>query len=170
MKALVIDQPGSLALRDVPTPETPGECLVRIRMAGICGTDLQLLNGYAEFRGIPGHELVGIVEAVSTPEDARWVGRRVVGDINVGCGRCEWCLAGVKEHCVSRTVVGIRGRSGAFAEFMSLPSRNLHAVPDTVDDAVAVFAEPTAAACRMLEQVAMTSGRASRCWEMGGWG
>ena len=137
---------------------------------GICGTDLQLLNGYAEFRGIPGHEFVGIVEAVSTPEDARWVGRRVVGDINVGCGRCEWCLAGVKEHCVSRTVVGIRGRSGAFAEFMSLPSRNLHAVPDTVDDAVAVFAEPTAAACRMLEQVAMTSGRASRCWEMGGWG
>ncbi len=155
MKALVIERPGTLALRDVPVPESPGECLVRIRMAGICGTDLQLLQGYADFRGIPGHEFVGVVEAVSTPEDAEWIGKRVVGDINVGCGRCEWCLAGVKEHCVSRTVVGIRGRGGAFAEFMSLPSRNLHAVPDSVGDAVAVFAEPTAAACRMLEQIAI---------------
>jgi threonine dehydrogenase-like Zn-dependent dehydrogenase len=155
MKALVIDRPGTIAMRDVPMPDSPGECLVRIRMAGICGTDLQLLKGYAEFRGIPGHEFVGVVEAVASPDDAEWIGRRVVGDINVGCGRCEWCLAGVKEHCVSRTVVGIRGRGGAFAEFLSLPGRNLHAVPDAVDDAVAVFTEPTAAACRMLEQVAI---------------
>lgn len=158
MKALVIDAPGSLALRDVQPPDRGGECRIRIRTAGICGTDLQLLDGYAEFRGIPGHEFVGRVEAASSPDDAAWIGKRVVGEINIGCGRCEWCAAGIKEHCVSRTVVGIRGREGAFAEMLALPASNLHEVPDTVDDETAVFVEPTAAACRILEQVPLDNG------------
>lgn len=124
-------------------------------MAGICGTDLQLLEGYAAFSGIPGHEFVGVVQATTSADDAAWVGRRVVGEINIGCGRCEWCADGVKEHCVSRTVVGIRNRDGAFAEFLCLPAGNLHHVPDAMDDETAVFVEPTAAACRVLEQVAI---------------
>jgi threonine dehydrogenase-like Zn-dependent dehydrogenase len=154
MEALVIKHPGSIALQDVPAPEPHGECRIRVRMAGICGTDLQLLEGYADFRGIPGHEFVGTVEAVA-PGDAAWLGRRVVGEINIGCGRCGWCAAGVKEHCVSRTVAGIRGRDGAFAELLRLPAGNLHEVPDSVDDETAVFVEPTAAACRIVEQVAI---------------
>jgi threonine dehydrogenase-like Zn-dependent dehydrogenase len=122
-------------------------------MAGVCGTDLQLLEGYADFRGIPGHEFVGVVEETSSPGDDAWVGKRVTGEINIGCGRCEWCAAGVKEHCASRAVVGIRGRDGAFAQFLSLPAGNLHEVPDAIDDQTAVFVEPTAAACRILEQI-----------------
>jgi alcohol dehydrogenase len=123
-------------------------------MAGICGTDLQLLEGYAGFQGIPGHEFVGIVEA-APPGEAAWIGKRVVGEINVGCGRCEWCATGVKEHCLERTVVGIRGRDGAFAEWVSLPAANLHEVPEALSDEAAVFVEPAAAACRILEQVAI---------------
>lgn len=158
MKALVINAPGSLVLQDVPLTDHSAECRIRVRMAGICGTDLQLLDGYAGFRGIPGHEFVGVVETAGSPDDAGWIGKRVVGEINIGCGRCEWCAAGIKEHCVSRTVVGIRGRDGAFAEVLSLPAGNLHEVPDTVDDETAVFVEPTAAACRILEQVPIDSG------------
>lgn len=155
MNALVIDAAGSIALQDAPPPEASGECLIRVRMAGICGTDLQLLEGYADFRGIPGHEFVGVVEAVASPDDVAWIGRRVVGEINIGCGRCQWCTTGVKEHCVTRTVVGIRGRGGAFADLLCLPVGNLHVVPDVMDDETAVFVEPTAAACRILEQVAI---------------
>jgi threonine dehydrogenase-like Zn-dependent dehydrogenase len=153
MKALVINDSGSLSLQDAPAPELGSECRVRVGLAGICGTDLQLLEGYADFRGIPGHEFVGVVEAAGSPGHASWVGKRVVGEINIGCGRCEWCRSGVKEHCDSRTVLGIRQRNGAFAEFLSLPGANLHEVPDAIGDAAAVFAEPTAAACRILEQV-----------------
>ena len=155
MNALVINRPGSIALQDVPAPERGGECRIRINMAGICGTDLQLLAGYAGFRGIPGHEFVGVVDAASSPDDAGWIDRRVVGEINIGCGQCGWCAAGVKEHCVGRTVVGIRGRDGAFAEFLCLPAGNLHEVPDAMADETAVFVEPTAAACRILQQVAI---------------
>lgn len=155
MRALVVEPPGTISLRDVPEPEREGECRIRVRMAGICGTDLQLLQGYADFRGIPGHEFVGVVDAVSSRDDAAWVGKRVVGEINIGCGRCEWCAAGVREHCVSRRVVGIRQHDGAFAEFLCLPASNLHEVPDSMDDETAVFVEPTAAACRILEQVAI---------------
>jgi alcohol dehydrogenase len=127
-------------------------------MAGICGTDLQLLEGYAGFRGIPGHEFVGVVDATPSPRDERWLGRRVVGEINVGCGSCKWCTAGVREHCLNRTVLGIREHDGAFAEFLTLPAANLHEVPDGVSDEAAVFVEPTAAACRILEQVALDEG------------
>ena len=155
MKALVITGPGSIALRNVPAPDCEGECRIRISVAGICGTDLQLLEGYADFRGIPGHEFVGVVESTSSADDAGWIGRRVVGEINIGCGRCEWCAAGVKEHCSNRTVAGIRGRDGAFAELLSLPAGNLHEVPASMDDETAVFVEPTAAACRIVEQVAI---------------
>lgn len=115
-----------------------------------------MLDGYAGFTGIPGHEFVGLVEATG-PDDARWLGRRVVGDINIGCGACAWCTRGIKEHCPGRTVVGIRNRAGAFAEHVALPAANLHALPDNLDDETAVFVEPVAAACRILEQVVVDS-------------
>lgn len=153
MRALVVNQSGSITLQELPAPAPDGECLIRVLRAGICGTDLQILQGYASFEGIPGHEFAGVVEEASSPADARWVGKRVVGEINVGCGRCDWCARGEKEHCVARTVVGIRERGGAFAEFLSLPAANLHEVPASIDDDEAVFVEPTAAACRILEQV-----------------
>ncbi|MGQ0736392.1 MAG: MDR/zinc-dependent alcohol dehydrogenase-like family protein [Acidobacteriota bacterium] len=165
MRALVIDSPGRIAPRDVPFQALPGECTVRVRMAGICGTDLQLLEGYAGFAGVPGHEFVGVVERVSDAGADEWIGRRVVGEINVGCGECGACRGGIREHCPSRTVLGIRGRSGAFAEYVSLPGANLHAVPVEMDDEVAVFAEPVAAACRILEQVPLT--RSSRVAVLG---
>jgi threonine dehydrogenase-like Zn-dependent dehydrogenase len=149
-----MDDAGRLALTTVSEPRREGECRIRVSMAGICGTDLQLLDGYAGFRGIPGHEFVGVVES-APPADASWIGRRVVGDINVGCGRCSWCAAGVKEHCDHRTVLGIKHHDGAFAEYLSLPAVNLHEIPDAMDDETAVFVEPTAAACRILEQNAI---------------
>jgi threonine dehydrogenase-like Zn-dependent dehydrogenase len=153
VRALAIEAHGVVRLREVAVPSRPGECLIKLRMAGICGTDLQLLEGYAEFRGIPGHEFVGRVESVDSRADAVWVDKRVVGEINVGCDRCDWCAIGEKEHCSRRTVVGIRGRDGAFADYVTLPASNLHEVPDSIDDRSAVFVEPLAAACRILEQV-----------------
>ena len=154
MRALVLDEHGDLALADVPRPEAAGECLIRVTRAGICGTDLQMLEGYAGFAGILGHEFVGVVERA--PVNAvDWMGKRVVGEINVGCGKCDWCARGVKEHCLRRTVVGIRGRSGTFAEYLSLPAANLHEAPRDVDEATVVFVEPVAAACRIFEQVSI---------------
>jgi threonine dehydrogenase-like Zn-dependent dehydrogenase len=151
MRALVAAD-GRLELCEVPRPSRPEDCLIRVRLAGICGTDLEILGGYADFRGVPGHEFVGVVEE-APPDSVDWVGRRVVGEINIGCGQCRACRNGVREHCGRRTVAGIRGRDGAFAEFLSLPAGNLHAVPDGLPDEVAVFAEPLAAACRIIEQV-----------------
>jgi len=154
MQALLLERSGSIALQDVPVPRPPrGECLVRVRAAGICGTDLQLLHGYAAFEGIPGHEFAGVVEAAESPADSHWIGKRVAGEINIGCGQCEWCARGVREHCTSRSVLGIRGRDGAFAEFLTLPAVNLHEIPPSIDDRTAVFVEPVAACCRILEQV-----------------
>ncbi len=152
MKALIVERSTGMRLSDVPIPRSESECLIRVTMAGICGTDLQILEGYAGFEGIPGHEFVGTVEAAPSG-DEHWIGKRVVGEINVGCGRCEWCARGVKEHCTDRAVVGIRQHGGAFAEFLTLPSGNLHALPEGVDDESAVFVEPLAAACRIFEQV-----------------
>jgi threonine dehydrogenase-like Zn-dependent dehydrogenase len=157
VRALVIDDGGRMSLTEVAESGREGQCRIRVRLAGICGTDLQLLEGYAGFRGIPGHEFVGVVES-APPDDAAWIGKRVVGDINVGCGRCRWCEAGVKEHCDNRTVVGIKHHDGAFAECLSLPAVNLHPIPDAMDDETAVFVEPTAAACRILEQMAIAAG------------
>jgi threonine dehydrogenase-like Zn-dependent dehydrogenase len=157
LRAVVLDPTGTLSLRERPTPLAGGECLIRVTAAGICGTDLEMFRGYAGFSGVPGHEFVGIVENAS-PADSEWIGRRVVGEITVGCGRCPGCRAAGRGHCDVRTVVGIRGRDGAFAEFLSLPSTNLHCVPASLDDVTAVFVEPTAAACRIPEQVSIERG------------
>lgn len=151
MRALVLDA-GTLTLRDRPMPAAEGECLVRVTAAGICGTDLELLRGYAGFSGIPGHEFVGVVQDAG-PADRAWVGKRVVGEITVGCERCDGCRRAGRGHCDVRTVLGIRDRDGAFADYLRLPATNLHAVPDTVGDLTAVFVEPVAAACRVLEQI-----------------
>jgi len=151
LRAVVLND-RTLTLRDRPVPAVPGECLVRVTAAGICGTDLELLRGYAGFSGVPGHEFVGVVERVDAADSA-WMGRRVAGEITVGCGRCDGCRRAGRGHCDVRTVLGIRGRDGAFAEYLSLPAANLHAVPDSIDDRTAVFVEPAAAACRILEQV-----------------
>ncbi|MCX6032912.1 MAG: alcohol dehydrogenase catalytic domain-containing protein [Chloroflexi bacterium] len=128
----------------------PGEALIRVRLAGICNTDLELVAGYMGFRGVLGHEFVG---EVVTASDPTWVGRRVVGDINAACYVCEMCLAGRPHHCPHRTTLGVQGRDGAFADYLTLPLANLHTVPDAVPDELAVFAEPLAAACEILEQV-----------------
>lgn len=164
MRALRL-QNGRLEAVDAPRPARPGECLVRVTMAGICGTDLELVKGYADFSGIPGHEFVGVVEAAQRPDDRHWVGQRVVGEINVGCGACRPCRDGITAHCESRQVLGIRGRDGAFAEYLTLPSCNLHPVPDSVTDEAAVFVEPIAAACRILDQVG--AGPAARTAVLG---
>ncbi len=157
VRALFLDPDGTLSLRDRTKPAPGAECVIRVAAAGICGTDLELLRGYAGFSGVPGHEFVGVVEEASAA-DADWIGRRVAGEITVGCGRCDGCRAAGRGHCDFRTVVGIRGRDGAFAEYVSLPSENLHEVPASLDDATAVFVEPTAAACRVVEQVAIEPG------------
>lgn len=157
MSALVVEE-GNLRLTELPVPFRPGECLIRVRLAGICGTDLEILGGYAGFSGVPGHEFVGVV-AHAPDEDARWVGRRVVGEINIGCGACRFCRDGVREHCERRTVAGIRGRDGAFAEYLTLPASNLYDVSDAVPDEAAVFAEPLAAACRVAAQLDLSRPR-----------
>ncbi|MDQ1559317.1 MAG: hypothetical protein QOD32_2377 [Pyrinomonadaceae bacterium] len=139
-----------LAEMDAPRAGATGEAVVRVTLAGICNTDVEIARGYAGFEGTLGHEFVGVVE--SAP-DKSLVGRRVVGEINAGCGRCELCAAGDARHCPRRTVLGIVGRDGAFAEYLSLPVVNLLAVPDEIEDARAVFAEPLAAACGIMERV-----------------
>jgi len=155
MRALWIDGPGILRLTEVPEPAwPPGEAIVGVRLAGICNTDLELAKGYLGFTGIPGHEFVGIVKEGSE----RLIGRRVVGEINVACGSCETCRAGMGRHCPARNVLGIFKRPGAFAERLSLPPENLFTVPDAVSDEEAVFAEPVAAALEILEQVHLPPG------------
>ena len=140
----------------------PGWALVRVRLAGICNTDVEILRGYHNFRGTPGHEFVGEVAeiaGVSAGVRKRWLGRRVCGEINVSCSAhghrplCEFCKRGLKTHCARRTVLGIVAHDGAFAEYLALPLKNLYAVPDAVSDEQAVFVEPLAAACEILEQV-----------------
>jgi alcohol dehydrogenase len=146
----------------------PGWALVRVRLAGICNTDIEILRGYHDFRGTPGHEFVGEVaevRGVSDRERARWVGRRVVGEINVACSAygyrpvCTFCRRGLKTHCARRTVLGIVAHDGAFAEYLTLPLENLHVVPDSVSDEQAVFVEPLAAACEILDQIEMEKFR-----------
>ena len=148
MKALVFD--GSLRFdRDYPEPHAgPGEAVVRVGLAGVCATDLKLTRGYMDFKGVLGHEFVGRVIAGSDD----WKGRRVVGEINCACGSCDMCSSGLAGHCRKRTVLGIAGRDGAFAEYLALPERNLHEVPDVLSDRQAVFVEPLAAAFQVLRQ------------------
>lgn len=149
MKALRVEKK-KLAVREVEKPAREDEALVRVLLSGICNTDLEIARGYAGFKGTIGHEFVGIVEAAP---DTTLIGQRVVGEINAGCGKCELCSAGDPRHCAARTVLGIVGRDGAHAEFLKLPQTNLFQVPDIVLDEHAVFTEPLAAACGILECV-----------------
>lgn len=152
MKALTFR--GNLEfVRDAPAPQRAGEALIQVICAGICNTDLEIVKGYAGFQGILGHEFVGRV--VDSP-DQRLVGRRVAGEINAGCGHCELCLDADPRHCAERTVLGIKGRDGAFAELLSLPLNNLIEVPDSISDEQAVFVEPLAAALNILKQVTIS--------------
>jgi threonine dehydrogenase-like Zn-dependent dehydrogenase len=147
---------GVVEIRKRPKPRRkPGHALIRLLCAGICNTDLELQRGYYGFAGTPGHEFVGVVVDADSRE---LVGRRVVGEINLECGRCEWCQKGLGRHCPHRTVLGIVKHPGVFSEFFTLPERNLHIVPDSIPNERAVFAEPLAAACEILEQVRIPKG------------
>jgi threonine dehydrogenase-like Zn-dependent dehydrogenase len=149
MKAVWLEN-NKISLRDIHKPDQPNEALIKIHKAGICSTDLELVKGYYPYTGILGHEFVG--EVVDAP-DASWIGQRVVGDINAVCGKCEACLNGRPTHCENRTVLGIVNRDGVFAEYTSLPLENLHRVPDSVPDEMAVFTEPLAAALEIQQQI-----------------
>ena len=151
-----------LVAQKKPKPKLrPGWALIRVRLTGICNTDVEILRGYHAFRGTPGHEFVGEVVEVkaATKEKAKWLGRRVTGGINVSCSAygyrpvCDFCRRGLKTHCLRRTVLGIVNHDGAFAEYLALPLENLHLVPNVVSDEQAVFVEPLAAACQILQQV-----------------
>lgn len=149
MKALqFIDS--KLKLSEISKPNIANEALIRVTKSGICNTDLEIIRGYAGFNGTIGHEFVGIVEEST---DKNWIGKRVVGEINAGCGICKLCKSGDSRHCPNRTVLGILNRDGAHAEFVSLPNVNLLEVPENVTDEQAVFVEPLAAAFGILEQV-----------------
>ena len=154
MRALLFD--GTAArVADLPRPAADAAtAVVRVHLAGICNTDLELIKGYMGFRGVLGHEFVGTV----ADGPAAWSGRRVVGEINFACGQCATCLRGLGRHCPTRRVMGILNADGAFAEYVAVPLANLHAVPDEVADATAVFTEPLAAAFEILEQVRVEPG------------
>jgi len=143
---------GEVSIRDFPTPKRV--VLIRMTTAGICNTDLELQAGYYGFQGIPGHEFVGVVEK----GPAEWLGKRVVGEINLACRKCAWCRRGLGRHCPKRTVLGIVNHPGAFAQYLTLPAENLLAVPKSMPDEVAVFTEPIAAACEILEQLKIPKG------------
>lgn len=150
MRAIRLDPDGPHVVDDQVDRTRDGEARIRLLQGGVCATDLELVRGYMGFQGVLGHEWVGVVEDSPLSDQ---IGRRVVGDINCPCRRCATCLAGRPTHCPQRTVLGIVDRDGAFSEFFSLPPDNLHAVPDGVADDQAVFVEPLAAACQILEQV-----------------
>ncbi|MDD3471621.1 MAG: alcohol dehydrogenase catalytic domain-containing protein [Syntrophaceae bacterium] len=149
MKALVFD--GQLSVKDIHIPvPRDDEALVKVGLAGICMTDKEIVKGYMNFNGVLGHEFVGHVESAKDPS---LLGKRVVGDINAGCMRCEFCLKGLQRHCSNRSVLGILSRNGAFAEYLTLPVGNLHIVPENIPDESAVFVEPLAAALEIAEQI-----------------
>lgn len=149
MNALWLED-NKISLRDISAPRKSNEALIKIRKAGICSTDLELVKGYYPYTGVIGHEFVGdVIEAA----DSSWIGRRVVGEINVTCGQCEQCVNGRSTHCENRTVLGIVNRDGTFAEYTQLPVANLHRVPDSVPDEMAVFTEPLAAALEIQDQI-----------------
>lgn len=149
MRALYLSN--ALQLKEIPTPiPAPHEALVKVLMAGICNTDLELVKGYMGFKGVLGHEFVGVVERAG---DLQWLGKRVCGEINFGCGSCDWCRRGMSRHCPQRTVLGILNQNGAFAEYVAVPLANLHEIPESIPDSAAVFVEPLAAACEILEQI-----------------
>lgn len=149
MKSVVFD--GTLSVQDRNVPDfAGGESVIRLLKAGICNTDLEITRGYFGFKGVLGHEFVGVVEYSRNPS---FLGKRVVGEINAACAHCDYCRKNLQRHCQSRTVLGILNRDGAFQEYFRLPEANLHVVPDSVSDDEAVFMEPVAAACEVIEQV-----------------
>lgn len=150
MKALRFEN-NELKLAEIALPKADGEALVRVLQSGICNTDLEIVRGYAGFNGTIGHEFVGVAEIAATASDL--IGKRVVGEINVGCGVCERCKTGDPRHCANRTVLGIHGRDGAHAEFLKLPAINLLLVDDAISNEQAVFVEPLAAAYGITEQI-----------------
>lgn len=153
MRALRLTDSGPILDKAYPAPQPgPGDALIRVRLAGVCATDLQLMAGYKQgYRGVLGHEFVG--EVAKAPGHEEWVGRRVAGELNIGCGDCDLCRRGLGKHCRRRESLGIIRRDGAFADFLTLPVANLHPLPDELPDAHAVFVEPLAAALQLLEQV-----------------
>ncbi len=149
---------GRVELRQQPLPRIPkGFARIRLLAAGICSTDLELQRGYYGFSGTPGHEFVGEVVAVNG-DASQWQGKRVAGEINLACGKCDWCRRGLGRHCPTRTVLGIVKHPGAFREYLTLPIRNLHRVPASIPTAQAIFIEPVAAACEILDQVKIPKG------------
>jgi len=159
MQALLLSADGPRLETGYPTPRpAPHEALIRVRLAGICSTDLQLLAGYKRgYRGVLGHEFVGQVE--QAPDHPEWIGRRVAGELNIGCGTCDLCARGLGKHCRQRQSLGIIGRDGAFADFLTLPVANLHHLPDDLPDEQAIFVEPLAAALELLEQCHIQPGQ-----------
>jgi threonine dehydrogenase-like Zn-dependent dehydrogenase len=156
MKAVWLENKVLRFRRDVPKPlPSEDEALIAVRLAGICGTDLQLINGYYPFSGIPGHEFVG--EIIEAPQQPQRVGERVVGEINITCGTCNSCRQGHPTHCETRSVLGIIDHPGVFAEYVCLPLKNLIPVPDSVSDEAAVFVEPLAAALQIQQQITINS-------------
>ncbi|MCX5811818.1 MAG: alcohol dehydrogenase catalytic domain-containing protein [Proteobacteria bacterium] len=152
MKTIIYD--GKLKyVKNYPAPiPEEGEALIRVTLAGICNTDLEIMQGYLGFQGVMGHEFVGVVENVNS-KSCHLVGKRVVGEINCDCGVCDYCMKGLQKHCPDRKTMGISGKNGAFAEYITLPADNLLEVPDNLSDEEAVFAEPLAAAFEILEQL-----------------
>src|SRR5436305_1781141 len=152
---------GKVEVRRQPLPRVPhGFARIRLLAAGICSTDLELQRGYYGFTGTPGHEFVGEVVKVqgSKAEKKQWTGQRVAGEINLACGHCDWCARGLGRHCPTRTVLGIVKHPGAFREFLTLPIGNLHEIPKAIPTEQAVFIEPAAAACEILDQVRIARG------------
>lgn len=150
MKALFLRNGNMQLINAVRPSPVEGEALIRVHLTGICNTDLELMKGYMSFNGIPGHEFVGTVEQSS---QRALIGKRVVGEINAGCGHCQNCISGDSRHCKERTVLGIDKRDGAFAQYVVLPDKNLYPLPDSISDVVAVLIEPLAAAMQILSQV-----------------
>ncbi|MFB0518040.1 MAG: alcohol dehydrogenase catalytic domain-containing protein, partial [Acidobacteriota bacterium] len=151
MKAIYFDGIPSLADLPQPVPQQK-EALIRVLRSGICNTDLEIIKGYMDFKGVLGHEWVGVVEQC---QERSFINKRVVGEINIGCGTCWYCKNSLQRHCPRRRVVGISGKDGAFAQFLTLPLNNLHLVPNSVADEEAVFVEPLAAALQILEQTSV---------------
>lgn len=154
MKGIWLENKQLQLKTDIPIPKPqPGEALVRVLRAGICNTDLELLRGYYPYTGILGHEFVGVVEQGAD----NLINQRVVGEINAACGYCRFCQRGIPTHCENRTVLGIVNRNGAFAEYLSLPVKNLHPVPENVSTEAAAFTEPIAAALEIQQQVQIST-------------
>lgn len=154
MKALAF-QNRQLRIAEIEAPRRASEAIIRVSISGICSTDIQITKGYSGFEGVLGHEFVGVVEFA--PDSPQLIGKRVVGEINVGCGNCPLCLADDPRHCPRRTVLGIKGRDGAHSEYVALPVKNLYCVPENISDEEAVFIEPLAAALGIAERIDLKS-------------